>query len=97
WRAFAPTALTNQTVTATFSASVTSSMTVMSFSGVDTSGTNGSGAIGATGTASAGAGVGAPSASLVSTRDGSGLIGVGNDPTNDVARTVGGGQAIVHS
>ena len=38
WRAFAPTALSKVTVTATFSQSVQSSMTVVSFTGVDTTG-----------------------------------------------------------
>lgn len=40
WRAFAPSVLTNVTATATLSQSVVSSMTVMSFTGVDTSGTD---------------------------------------------------------
>jgi hypothetical protein len=48
WRAFATQTLSNVTVTATLSKSVGSSITVMSFAGVDSSGTNGSGAIGAT-------------------------------------------------
>jgi hypothetical protein len=51
WRAFAPFALSNVTVTATISQSLGCSLTVMSFAGVDTTGSNGSGAIGATGTA----------------------------------------------
>jgi len=41
WRAFAPLALSSVTVTASLSQSVSSSMTVMSFSGVDPTGTNG--------------------------------------------------------
>lgn len=55
WRAFAPAVLTNISVTATISQSVPASLTVMSFKGVDTTGTSGSGAIGAT--ASGGSGV----------------------------------------
>jgi hypothetical protein len=94
WRAFAPTALTNVTVTATFSQSVLSSMTVVSFTGVDTTGTNGSGAIGATATANAAAG--APSASLTTTRANSVVFGVGDDPTTKVARTPGSNQTVVH-
>ena len=47
WRAFATTTLTNATVTATLAKSTASSITIMSFAGVDTTGTNGSGAIGA--------------------------------------------------
>src|SRR5262249_57276729 len=93
-RAFAPTTLTNVTVTATTSQSVVSSLTVMSFTGVDTSGTNGSGAIGAT---ASGSGVsGAPTASLVTTRAGSWVFGVGNDYDNPIARTVPSGQTLVH-
>src|SRR5712671_2830737 len=94
WRAFAPTALTNVTVTATFSQSVLSSMTVVSFTGVDTTGTNGSGAIGATATANAAAG--APSATLTTTRANSVVFGVGDDPTAKVTRTLGSNQALVH-
>ncbi|MBZ5676601.1 MAG: hypothetical protein LAP61_20375 [Acidobacteriia bacterium] len=94
WRAFASTPLTNTSVTATLSRSVTSSMTVMSFSGVDTSGTNGSGAIGATGTGNALSG--APTATLVTTRNNSLVIGVGDDPNRATARTPGTGQSLVH-
>src|ERR1700730_14232192 len=48
WRAFATAPLSAVSVTATLSQSVASSLTVMTFTGVDTTGTNGSGAIGAT-------------------------------------------------
>jgi hypothetical protein len=94
WRAFAPSTLTGATVTATLSQSVLSSMTVLSFSGVNTNGTNGSGAIGAT--ASADAKTGAPTASLVTTGNGSWVFGVGNDFDNAIARTPGTGQSLVH-
>lgn len=94
WRAFAPSALTNVTVTATLSQSVVSSLTVMSFTGVNTSGTNGSGAIGAT--KSANASSGAPTATLVTTQNGSWVFGVGNDWDNAIARTPGTGQSLVH-
>ena len=94
WRAFAPAALSNVTVTATISQSVVCSLTVMSFAGVDTSGTNGAGAIGATGTANSSGG--APTASLTTTRNGSWVIGVGNDHDNAIARTVGQNQSLVH-
>jgi hypothetical protein len=62
--------------------------------GVDTSGTNGSGAIGATGTGNASSG--APTASLVTTRNNSWVFGVGNDYDNAIARTPGSGQSLVH-
>jgi hypothetical protein len=94
WRAFAPAVLTNVTVTATIAQSVAASMTVMSFKGVDTTGTNGSGAIGATGSGTAAAG--APTASLTTTRANSLVIGVGNDWDAATARTVGAGQTMVH-
>jgi hypothetical protein len=95
WRAFAPSVLTNVSVTATLSQSVVASMTVMTFTGVDPSGTNGSGAIGATGTGNASAG--APSVSLVTTRNNSLVVGVGNDYDNAIPRTPAAGQLLVHS
>jgi uncharacterized repeat protein (TIGR01451 family) len=94
WRAFAPSILSNVTVIATLSQSVQSSMTVLSFAGVDTSGTNGSGAIGAT--FSTNAPSGAPTASLLTTRNNSWVFGVGNDYDNAIARTPGSGQRFVH-
>ena len=94
WRAFAPAALNNVSVTAALSRSVTSSMTVLSFSGVDTSGSNGAGAIGATGSASDNSG--APKATLVTTRNNSVVVGVGDDPSRALARTLGSGQTLVH-
>ena len=94
WRAFAPSVLTNATVTATLSQSVQSSITVLSFAGVDTTGTNGSGAIGAIGSANASSG--APTATLVTTRNNSWVFGVGNDYDRAIARTPGSGQKLVH-
>ena len=94
WRAFAPTSLSGVTVTATLSQSVVSSITVVSFTGADATGSNGSGAIGAT--ASASAGSGAPSASLVTTRNNSLVMGVGNDFDNALARTPGPTQSLVY-
>ena len=94
WRAFASVPLTNVTVSATLSQSVGASMMVMSFVGADTSGTGGSGAIGATGTGNSTKG--APSASLTTTRAGSWVVGVDNDYDNAIARTPGANQAVVH-
>jgi Domain of unknown function (DUF1929)/Bacterial Ig domain/Glyoxal oxidase N-terminus/Kelch motif len=94
WRAFAPTSLSGVTVTATLSQSVVSSITVVSFTGADGTGSNGSGAIGATATANATSG--APSASLVSTRNNSMVLGVGNDFDNAIARTAGPTQTLVY-
>ena len=94
WRAFATAPMNNVTVTATLSQSVVSSLTVMSFAGVNTAGTNGSGAIGAVGGKSAT--TGAPSATLVTTAGGSWVLGVGNDYDNATTRTVGAGQTLIH-
>ncbi|MBS1850170.1 MAG: DUF4082 domain-containing protein [Acidobacteria bacterium] len=95
WRAMASQPLNNATVTATFSVPVTvSSLTIVSFSGVDFSGTNGSGAIGAVG--SGNDDIGAPIASLVTTRNNSWVYGVGYDWDSDIARTPGTNQSIVH-
>jgi len=94
WRAFAGSPLTGAIVKATLSQSAVSSITVMGFSGVDASGTNGSGAIGAKGTGNANPG--APLATLVTTRNGSLVVGVGNDWDNAIARTPSTGQNVVH-
>jgi len=94
WRAFASNPLSNVAVTATLSQSVLSSITVVSFTGVDTSGSNGSGAIGATGGANASSG--APRATLTTTRNNSWVFGIGNDYDNAISRTLGSGQTLVH-
>lgn len=94
WRAFSPSTLSSVAVQASLSSSVASSMTVMSFTGVDPSGASGSGAIGAIATANAVSG--APSASLTTTRDSSWVIGVGNDATAIAARAPGASQTLVH-
>jgi hypothetical protein len=65
----------------------------MSFKNVDTTGTNGSGAIGATGSNNSLSG--APTASLTTTRANSLVVGVGSDWDQAVARTVGPNQTIV--
>jgi hypothetical protein len=93
WRAFAPVALSNFAVTATLSQSAVASITVISFKGVDPTGTDGSGAIGAT--RSANANSGAPTAILVTTRNNSWVFGVGNDYDNAIARTPGNAQSLV--
>jgi hypothetical protein len=94
WRAFAAATQTNITVTATISQKVLSSMTIVSFENVDTTGSNGAAAIGATKGASAASG--APTASLTTTRNGSWVFGVGNDFDNAAGRTVGSGQTLIH-
>jgi outer membrane biosynthesis protein TonB len=94
WRAFALTPLSNVTVSATLSQSVASSLTVTSFKGVDPSGTSGSGALGAISSASSSSG--APSASLLTTRNNSLVVGVGNDYDNAIARVLPSGQSLLH-
>jgi hypothetical protein len=94
WRAFAAIPVSNATVTAALSQSVGASILIVSFAGVDTSGTNGSGAIGAT--ASANAASGAPTASLTTTRNNSMVLGVGNDWDNAIARNAGANQTVLH-
>ena len=94
WRAFASAALTNVSVTATLAQGASASLTVVTFKGVDTSGTNGSGAIGATG--SGNANPGAPAATLTTTRANSWVLGVGNDWDSAVARTLGANQTMLH-
>jgi hypothetical protein len=94
WSAFAGAALVNATVKATLSQSVAASMTVMTFTGTDTSGVSGSGAIGGRNGASASSG--APAASLTTTRSGSLVLGVGNDWDTATLRTAPANQTIVH-
>ena len=94
WRAFAPTVLTNATVTATLASSQAASITVVTFTGASTAGTGGSGAIGASGTGNSAKG--APTASLVTTVANSWVFGVGNDWDKASARTVPSNQTMVH-
>jgi hypothetical protein len=94
WRAFAPSPLSSVKVTAALSQSVQSSITIMTFAGVDTTGTNGSGAIGQS--VAANARSGAPTATLLTTRNNSWVFGVGNDFDNAVVRTLGPNQTLVH-
>src|SRR5262249_3960370 len=95
WRAFSPLIQINETVTATLASAATGSLTVMALSGVDATGTDGSGAIGAS--AANSAATGAPSVSLTTTRNASGVIGVGSDTQTATARTIPAGQSLVHS
>src|ERR1700688_928993 len=94
WRAFATSPLSGVTVTATLSQTVDSSITVMTFNGVNSSGTNGSGAVGAVGTGNADPGE--PKATVSIEGNGSLVLGVGNDWDNAIARTPGAGQAIIN-
>jgi RHS repeat-associated protein len=92
WRAFASSPLNGITVTANLPESDVS-ITVISFMGVDTSGTNGSGAIGATGTKSAA--TGGPTVPLTTTRNNSLVFAVGEDYKTPTARTASTNQTIV--
>jgi hypothetical protein len=87
WAATAATALTNVTVRSTQTATgYHQSLTVVAFAG----------AAGVGASASAGAASGAPSVALMTTGAGSLVYGVGNDWDRAIARTLGGGQALVH-
>ena len=92
WRAFAPSAVSNVTVTASLSQSVAASITVVTFTGADTTGVSGAGAIG--NNTSANAASGAPSASLVTSRNGSWVFGVGNDWDRGLTRTAASGETV---
>jgi Bacterial Ig domain/Lysyl oxidase len=94
WRAFAPSVLSNVTVTASLSQSVAASITVVTFTGADATGLNGAGAIG--NSTSANASSGAPSASLVTTRNGSWVFGAGNDWDRALTHTAASGQTVLH-
>src|SRR5205823_6536012 len=66
WRAFAPAPLTNVTATANLAQPAAGLIQIVTFTGVDTTGTNGSGAIGATKSSSAASG--APTGIITTTR-----------------------------
>ena len=94
WRAFAKTPISGVSVSAALSQSVTASITVMSFTGVNISSGDGSSAIGAT-SFNDGAAV-APSEGLVTMGTNSWVLAVGNDPALATARTPNAGQSIVN-
>ena len=88
WQAVAPQTLTNVSVTAMrASGSSVGAITVVSFSGADTSRTGA--------TVSDNAGTGGPTVSLTTTVGNSWVWGVGDDYTNATARTVGANQTLV--
>src|SRR6185312_7365957 len=88
WQAVAPVPLTNVTVTATRGkTSYQGSLTIAAFTGADTA-TNGA-------VASSSATTGAPSVSLVTTKAGSWVWGVGEDWDRAVTHTPAAGQTIV--
>jgi hypothetical protein len=74
--------------------SLAASITTMTFKGVDTTGTSGSAAIGATGSGQCA--VGRADGDLTTTRANSVVAGVGTDWDNAVVRTVASGQTMVH-
>src|SRR5262249_53677915 len=94
WRSFAKAPLNKAAVTAILSQKASASITVVTFTGVDTSGTNGAGAIGAI--ASAHAATGAPTATLTTTGNNSWVFGVGSDWDAATSRTLDAGQTMVH-
>ena len=94
WRTFASSIISGVNVKATLSQSVAASLTIVTFTGVDTSGVNGSGAIGGSNGASASSG--APTVSVTTTHNGSIVFGVGNDWDRAIARSPGSSQSLVH-
>ncbi len=94
WRAFATAPLSKVAATATLSQNVVSTISVITLAGVQTTGTGGSGAIGAIGHGFSSSG--APNATLKTTKNGSIVIGVGNDYDNALLRTPNSGQQIIH-
>ena len=87
WKSYT-TISSSTTVTATFASTNSLRMlAIFTITGADAN------SIGAT--ASASSGDGAPSVSLVTTRNNSWVFGVANDPTNDTGRSVGSGQTSV--
>ena len=93
WRAFAPQPLQQVTVTAMLSVQMRGMIAVMSFAGVDTTGTNGSGAIGA----SSAWIINSPASQIgvVTTRSQSLVVGVANDDWA-TARIPDPGNTILH-
>ena len=87
WTAPAPGVLTNTSVKATHPGSYLGSITVVTFVGADTA------SVGVVG--SANAATGAPTASVVTSRAGSWVWGVGDDWDSARARTIGAGQTKV--
>jgi chitodextrinase len=88
WQAVAPTVITSKTITATrASGSYQGAITVAAFIGADTA-VNGA-------VNSGSAASGAPSVSLVTTRAGGWVWGVGEDWDKATARTIGPGQTLV--
>jgi len=98
FRAFSASTLSNVSVTVSASPSFNDcgTVTVLSISGVDISGTNGSGAIGATNVCNHGNGAGATeTCSLTTTRGSSWVFGVGEDYAASTARTIGPSQTMI--
>jgi glycosyl hydrolase family 16 len=86
WMALAPTQLSNITVSATLSEAVVASLSVQSYTGA-----SGCGAVAHTSSPK-----GAPFASLVTTKDNSLVVGIGNDFDLAIPRVLGRGQVLIH-
>jgi uncharacterized protein (TIGR03437 family) len=93
WRAFSPKTLNGVSVVATLCANLRGSLTVVTFSGVDTT-NNGSAAIGDNDAWSAN--TSELDAFIVTSRNQSLVIGIGNDASQATSRTPASGQSIVH-
>lgn len=93
WRAMPAGTVSNLSVQATFSKAVLGQITVVAFTGADTTGTNGSGAIGALKSVNGPAG--SQTATVTTTRAKSMLFAVGNDSESAQARSIPSSQTMV--
>jgi hypothetical protein len=94
WKAVSNQVADNISVTAILTQTVNASITVCTFTGADLTGQNGDNAIGSIATNNSISG--APTASLVTTRDGSWVIGCGVDYDNSENRVLGNNQRMIH-
>lgn len=92
YRAFTSVALSGAVITITNSGFPQSSATADTYINPDTTGTNGSGAVGATNTFTSG-GSNAPTANVTTTRDNSLVVSMGGE-TGSLAWTAGSGQTV---
>ncbi len=100
WRALATSVLSAQTITATLSTTgganrATGFVTIIAFSGVSPTGTNGSGAVGATN--NGGSASGLPSVAVTTTRDNSWVVGAFFNWNSSTSQTPGSSQTVFGS
>jgi hypothetical protein len=95
FRAYSTAVLTNVQVTATSSYNDCGMLSIVSFTGSNSSGSNGSAAIGALGTCTHASGAGSnETCSLTATQNGSWVFGIGEDWDFSINRTIGSNQTM---